>query len=336
MSNPLISVIMPAHNAAPFIGAAIHSVLAQSFAGFELLVVDDASTDETRQVVAAVEDSRIRLFHCERALNAAGARNLALTEARGEIVAFLDADDLAEPERLERQVATLRDTEVVASLIIPIDETGAPHGSNFVSPLLSEEIPATLLFKNCLALSSVAVRRHTLSPFRPELAPAEDYDLWTRLASRARFAIIPQPLTRYRIHAGGVSARQPDAMRTAVAAIHRAQLAALGLIANMEELELHARLASWPLTAARASLLDAQAWLESLLAANAASQSFPNTPFQRVVGRIWHTVCRDSWPLGLFAWTAFFGSPLHRITRFTWRDHWAILRHTLPSSIRHR
>src|SRR5947209_20612745 len=104
MSTPLVSVVMPVHNAAAFVGEAIRSVLAQTVGDFELLLVDDASSDGSAGIIAEFHDPRLRCRRSEVPLNAAGARNLALGEARGEFVAFLDADDLARRERFEIQL----------------------------------------------------------------------------------------------------------------------------------------------------------------------------------------------------------------------------------------
>src|SRR5262245_6254726 len=105
MNTPRVSVIMPVHNAARYVSDAIRSVLAQTMCDFELLIVDDASTDASAEIIATFDDSRIIPLRSERPLNAAGARNLALEKARGESIAFLDADDIAAPRRLEIQLA---------------------------------------------------------------------------------------------------------------------------------------------------------------------------------------------------------------------------------------
>lgn len=306
MSVPLVTVIMPAHNAAPFIGDAIRSVLAQTHRDFELLIINDASTDGTGEVARTIADPRIRIQHTETPLNAAGARNLALENARGDIIAFLDADDIAEPRRIERQLASLRDADIVASLVTSIDEHGRALGPGFVRKRAADEIAPTLLFENCIALSSVTARRSVLENFRPELAPAEDYDLWARLAPKAKFVIIPRRLTRYRTHVGGVSVRQPEQMRTAVAAIHTAQLDRLGV----PFAPIHAQLAAWPLHPTMDHLHEAGRWLLTLRDANERAAIFPSETFRRVIADRWFTVCADSWQLGWPVWHVFHQSPL--------------------------
>jgi glycosyltransferase involved in cell wall biosynthesis len=313
MNTPLVSVIMPVHNAAPFVGAAIRSVLAQTHRDFELLVVDDASSDGSAKIIAAIDDPRIRFRRSPVPLNAAGARNLALSDARGEFVAFLDADDLAEPERFRLQIAALHarpNTGVVASLITSIDESGRSRGLGFVRHREPEEIGAVLLFQNCLALSSVMARRAILKPFVCELAPAEDYDLWVRLAAETEFCILPDPLTQYRTHPGSVSVREAESMVAAVAAIHRAQLARF----EMEMSPIHALLSQWPLDAGRDQLAAAESWLGRLVEANDRLAIYPRQVFRAVVTRRWFEICLDSWQLGWPVWCVFGNSPLASAT----------------------
>ncbi|HSI11613.1 MAG TPA: glycosyltransferase, partial [Chthoniobacter sp.] len=274
MSAPLISVIMPVHNAVRYVAEAIGSVLAQSVRDFELIVVDDASTDGSGEVLAGFRDERIRLRRSDVLLNAAGARNLALAEASGEFVAFLDADDVACQDRFAIQLDLLRsqpELGVVGTLVESIDANGKSRGDGFVRPLSAEDIPVTLLFENCLALSSIMARRAALSAFRADLAPAEDYDLWARLAVATKFTIIPEQLTSYRTHPGGVSFRQAEQMRMAVHRVQTEQLARLGL----ESAPIHSRLAAWPLHPTWDELNAAEAWLCRLIEANARAFIYP-------------------------------------------------------------
>lgn len=109
MIDGLVSIIMPSWNTGRFIGESIQSVLNQTYRNWELIIVDDCSTDHTDEVVASFQDERIRYFHNEHNSGAALTRNYALREARGEWIAFLDSDDLWEPEKLEHQIKFMVD-----------------------------------------------------------------------------------------------------------------------------------------------------------------------------------------------------------------------------------
>jgi glycosyltransferase involved in cell wall biosynthesis len=330
MSAPAVSVIMPVHNAAAYVREAVRSVLEQTFRDLELIAVDDASTDGSGESLRAIGDTRVRVLRSDHPLNAAGARNLALAEAHGEFIAFLDADDIAEPHRLNAQISLLRsrpEISIVASIVTTIDERGTVSGTNFVARP-SHEVPPTLLFENCLALSSVTARRSALKPFRPERAPAEDYDLWMRLGPSAGFEIQPQPLTRYRVNSAGVSARQPEKMREAVAAVHAEMLERLGF---RETAPIHSQLAIWPIDATESQLAQAEAWLLALVAANDRRSLYPPALFRRIVAVRWFRICLDSWLLGWTVWQTYHRSALSRPT--LWQKA-LLLRRLLPQRLR--
>jgi glycosyltransferase involved in cell wall biosynthesis len=330
MKPPLVSVIMPMRNAAPFVGAAIRSLLAQTLEDFEVLVVDAASTDGSAEVISAIDDRRIHYRRSELPLNAAAARNSALKEARGDFIAFLDADDLAEPTRLEVQVAALRarpHTGLTASLITTINEAGNPDGLGFVRPRRPEEIPAVLLFENCLALSSITARRTALLPFRAELDCGEDYDLWVRLAHTTKFFIVPQALTCYRRHGHGTSARKAEVMRSSIAAIQAMRLASL----EMEPAPIHSLLSDWPLDPTADQLNEVEDWLRRLVDANERLAIYPRRVFRAVAAERWFRTCLDSWQLGWPVWRTFHRSPLSAPT-LVQRAH--LFRRLAPSVLR--
>lgn len=128
MIDGLVSIIMPSWNTAALIGESIRSVLAQTYPNWELIIVDDCSTDDTDAVVASFADERIRYIKNERNCGAALTRNLALREARGEWIAFLDSDDLWTPDKLEKQIAFMRENDCPLSYTEyeKIDEEGNP------------------------------------------------------------------------------------------------------------------------------------------------------------------------------------------------------------------
>ena len=126
--NELVSIIMPSYNTAQYITETIESVLNQTYTNWELLIVDDCSTDNTDEVVASFNDSRIKYFHNERNSGAALTRNKAMCEAQGEWIAFLDSDDLWMPEKLDKQIRFMKENGYVLSFTEyeKIDEEDVP------------------------------------------------------------------------------------------------------------------------------------------------------------------------------------------------------------------
>ena len=211
--RPVISVLLPAHNARRYLEEALRSVLAQTFEDFECLVVDDGSTDRTPEVIAryAQADERVRPLWTAH-VGVVEALNAGLREARGEVIARMDADDLCEPGRFERQVAHLRenpDCVLVGSWVRLID----PYGSelNELRPATGhKKIEAQLLEANGWAIihPAVMMRREAVRAaggYRPQYQWSEDIDLFLRLAEIGRLANLPEVLLRYRQHFSSVN-----------------------------------------------------------------------------------------------------------------------------------
>lgn len=218
MTAPRVSVIMPAYNGAAWIGETIQSVLDQSFSDFELVIVDDCSTDTTWDYLKSFSDPRIRCFRAERNGGPVQARNLAFGHARGHYIVGLDQDDLCTPDRFARQVAFLDahpDCALVASacrLLRDGQVTDWP-GLNGLTP---QAIDWLIMLCNPLAWSSVMFRADAarrLNPFeRQEVLYAEDFDLYHRIRAFGSIARIDTPLLIYRCHPGGASKRFEDIM----------------------------------------------------------------------------------------------------------------------------
>jgi GT2 family glycosyltransferase len=218
VSTPRVSVLLTTHNGAATIGASIASIRAQTLTDFELVVVDDASTDATPGLIAALaaEDARIRLLHPGRNLGIVGARNHGFAACRAPLVAALDHDDLSDPERLARQAAYLdANPDVVLAgtgvrILHPdgrLQATDHAPGSGAPSVMRWG-----LLTDNPLTWASVMLRAqavHRLGAFlRPEFEYADDFDLYLRLSRIGAIARLPEVLTTYRWHAGNTTHRR--------------------------------------------------------------------------------------------------------------------------------
>jgi glycosyltransferase involved in cell wall biosynthesis len=211
MADPLVSVVMAAYNGAALIRETIASVLDQTVADFEIVVVDDKSRDDTVAVLDTIRDPRLRVIRAERNGGPAVARTIALSHARGRFIAGLDQDDLCHPERFARQLAYLDahpEVVLVASTIAMFgtDEARTDPYPDLVDP---GQIDWTMLLLNPLAWSTAMMRgeaARALTPFeRDDYRFAEDFDLYHRIRAHGRIGRIAEPLVRYRLHAGGAS-----------------------------------------------------------------------------------------------------------------------------------
>ena len=205
-----VSVIVPTYNRAHVIKEAIVSILSQTFTDFELIVVDNESTDNTEEVIKSYTDHRIRYFKNQNSGVVAVNRNYGINKARGEYIAFCDDDDLWMPEKLERQIEELeKDLEIglVCTNGIKFDENGQ-FGEMMQTELNDSGFTfESLIWGNRIACSSVLVRKEVLNDIgifdeSREIFTAEDYELWLRIARKYRVKYLDIPLIKYRIHSG--------------------------------------------------------------------------------------------------------------------------------------
>ncbi len=218
---PLVSVVIIVYNGEAYVGTAIESVLAQSFADFELIVVDDGSTDGTRAVVARYEalDPRVRVVHRTNG-GLSAARNSGITASQGTWLAFLDCDDWWTPEKLERQVSALRaapDLRWIYSAARIVDETGAPVSE--VPAVHQGDVFDAMIFGNVVAgsASSVMIHRQAMQSagyFDESCRFAEDWECWVRLAAHYPIGAVPN-VDVFLLHRRGSHSKRVLALRDA-------------------------------------------------------------------------------------------------------------------------
>ncbi len=204
--TPRVSVVMAVHNGERFVDDAIASILGQTYDDFELVVVDDGSTDATHRIVEslAAADERIRV-HTQQNVGYAETLNVGWRLARGEYIAVLDADDLAEPGRLARHVAYLDDhpeVGVVGGSLLLVTDDGRPFYVA-VYPASAAEVAEALKTQCALGHTATLMRRSILEElggYRSGVPQAEDYDLWLRVSEHYPIVNLPDIVGRYRIH----------------------------------------------------------------------------------------------------------------------------------------
>lgn len=201
---PRVSVLMTVYNAADYLAIAIDSVLAQSFTNWELVIVDDGSTDASAALVAAYGDPRIAFTRLPANVGRTPALRLAFAAARGELLAVLDADDVAHPARLERQVEFLDrhpDVVLVGTWASYIDATGREF-ARWTPPTRREELREMFGWLNPIVHSSALYRAATaraVGGYPPDLPYAQDGGLWLRLAEQGEVGVIGELLCQQRI-----------------------------------------------------------------------------------------------------------------------------------------
>jgi glycosyltransferase involved in cell wall biosynthesis len=321
---PKVTVLIPVYNRERYVRDAIDSILAQTFTDFELLVIDDGSTDGSQEVVRSYCNPRIRLVCNEINQGIPKTRNTGIRLARGEYLAFLDSDDWAYPERLAKQAAFLDnhpDYAAVSAWTDWMDEEGRPLRGIKRKAVSPEEIAAQRLFRSGLRNSASMARTVVLRNYghQEQYDTSEDFDLWSRIAAKHKLASLPEVLVRCRRHKSRITREQAHRVKGRRLAIYATQLHALGVAFTDTDLERHFLLRSMRkqrFTPDLAYLEWAEAWLLRLREANQHVQSYPEPAFSGVLGRFWLKVCwHASAGLGWTAWQCFWQSPLRKIVR---------------------
>jgi glycosyltransferase involved in cell wall biosynthesis len=334
--NPKVSVIMAAYNAGRFVGDAINSLRQQSFPDFELIVVNDGSSDSTAAIIAghASEDPRIRALDQPNA-GLAGARNSALQLARGAFVAIADADDIQLPDRLR---ILLEKFEADPNLDIcggglESWSGGMEAGTLHLMPLSNPRIRGGMPFESMMFDPTAMYRRTLLAPpicgYNVEFRMAVDYDLWSRLLSRARFANCPQVLTRYRRHSNQVTEIEAKTGRSLAERRRiwtRIYVELFQVKPTEEQLQANEKVATWPSSVKVTERNQIGLWLETLLRANRTTEALPQLEFGEQVGRRWLWTCSHATGDGLKALLAYWRSPLSRLPGATLRSRLGLIR----------
>jgi teichuronic acid biosynthesis glycosyltransferase TuaG len=228
VSTPRISVIVPTNNREALLRETIASILAQDWQDFELIIVDNISTDGTETYVGGIGDPRVRYYRNANGGIPAVSRNLGIRHARGEYVAFCDDDDIWLPVKLSQQFAVV--SRAPEAGLCFTNGIGFRGGEIVISELVAGKKHllrrsfAGLLMENCIPSSSVMVRSSALERTggfdeAPELVAVEDWELWLRIARQFRILFLDQPLVRIRIHES-LTAKPSVTVRRNMIAIH--------------------------------------------------------------------------------------------------------------------
>jgi hypothetical protein len=292
-----ISVILPVYNAEKYVSAAIDSILQQTFTDFELLLINDASTDGSHAILQnyAAQDNRIRLIDNPQNLGLTATLNKAIDLCKGEYIARMDADDLSLPQRLEIQAAFLDanpDIGFCGTWTAIMDAEGQLTGEQWVMQLTPELVHARMYFHNCLVHTSVMLRRQyaQLKYDAANYPIQEDYEFWTRLVKITKGAVIPQMLTYYRIHTESITASKQERARQFTHRIVLRELEGLGLQPSPQEFDLHLSIGNQAISPDEAFVQAAHDWLLKLWQAFArhhAVQTALQQAMRQLLGKFW-------------------------------------------------
>lgn len=285
MAAPRVSVLLSVHNGEPYLAEALASLREQTLGDYELVAVDDASTDGSRNMLKGFAGGTVRVIVNPVRLGLTKSLNVGLAACGGEFIARMDADDTIAADRLERQVAFLDanpEVGVVGSWMV-CEENGVLR--EWKAPLDHEGIVCELPFRSPLAhptamLRHAVIREHGIG-YDESYTCSQDYDLWRRLSTVTRLANLDAFLLRYRVHGKSVSCASGNEQQRHARRVRDSLLAELG-IHGKTECERHDRVANLA-CAGREEFLAAVDWLEALNRRNCQRDYFPRAHFARVV-----------------------------------------------------
>jgi glycosyltransferase involved in cell wall biosynthesis len=323
VQSPAVTVLMPIYNGAHFLREAIESILCQSFADFEFLIIDDGSTDESMAIVRSYTDHRIRLESNGTNMGLVETLNRGMRLARGRYIARMDSDDISHPERLAQQTSFM-DQHI--EVVVCGGWIKAFGSQRFVKkyPLTDDGIRTHLLFENALAHPSVMMRRDLFLSehlfYDANYARAEDYELWTRVPGCYKLANLGRILLFYRRHAEQVSAEFFSVQSAVTSAIRKKQLERLGIELTVETLDLHVKISRKKPEISILFLERAASWLLALQEKKFQLEHIDSVGFTEIAGRYWWETCFHATSLGFRAWNTYFGSELSRRAKITTTD----------------
>jgi hypothetical protein len=295
VKQPTVTVLLPAYNAETWLREAVDSVLHQSFADFELLIIDDGSTDRTERLLGEYSDSRIRVVRHERNRGLIPSLNHGFELARGRLVARMDADDVAQRRRLGLQVAFMDANPEVGICGTWFRLRRGWRRITVRPPTNHDEIAARLFFRSAFGHPTVMLRREFLEKtglrYDPQALHAEDYDLWVRARGLTRLANLAQALLDYRVHDNQISLQQLQPQSESAARIRLQQLALMQPGASAEEKRLHLRVCEPQLSSSSADLIAARSWLDLLEETNCRDGMFHPGGFADALANSWFYCC---------------------------------------------
>jgi glycosyltransferase involved in cell wall biosynthesis len=313
LNAPRVSVILPVYNAQEFLRESVESVLAQSFRDFELIILNDGSSDGSDGIIRGFRDERIVYRRAEHNRGLIRTLNEGLAMARGEYVARMDADDISLPDRLMRQVQHLDAHPRVAALGTWFWQMRGKSRRLIQTSVGSGRVKAELMFRSALAHPTVMMRRSVLSErglkYDDNFPHAEDFELWTRLAEIALLDNLPEPLLFYRVHAAQVSSVQRENKNRTRCAILSRQLMRMGVPPDQIRPELHDAIATGRGAGDDGFLEEAERWLIYLGDVNRKTHYCSAQDFRECSHALWAGLCANS-GRGWKAWKLYRESGL--------------------------
>lgn len=305
---PKVTVLMTVYNGMPFLPDAVQCMLGQSYRDFKLLIIDDASTDGSRDWLQSVTDRRVHWMSNESNMGLASSLNRGLDLCDSDYILRMDCDDLCDRRRIEWQVEFMEAHPRLGMSGTWLKTFGVFRERERLryAPDMAQ-IRANMLFGSPVAHATLIFRRASVETchlrYDPVFTKTEDFDLCVRAAEHMEIGNLCAYTYLYRRHEGCATRRGEEEMFRQVRAIVRRQVEAIGLSPDEQGLDLHCRAALGRRLNSMEEVDTADAWLSELLTVGVASGRYDEAPLRRSIGRAWFLLCKNSTTLtpGMFS-----------------------------------
>jgi len=293
--SPIVSVVFPIYNSALHLRKSIESLLSQTYKNFEIIAINDGSTDTSRDILLSYKDQRIKYFEHMQNQGLVATLNEGFALTKGKYIARMDPDDYCQKDRLEKQVKYLDGHPDISILGSWIQNFGL-YTYLWRVHQTSKFITTKLLFETSVAHPSVMMRRESVLAtgikFEEKYHGAEDFMFWSKLSEGGlKFANIPQALLNYRTHPSQVGEAEKSRQQRSSLLVRLYNIHRLGLKPTSTEKEVHQKLSSWiPLTGLK-EIVATGRWLRKILDANKRRRVYDSDALSTIVGEKWTIIC---------------------------------------------
>lgn len=316
MSNSLstpITVLLPVYNASAFLKEAIESILNQTFRDFELLIINDGSTDDSENIILRFGDPRIRYIKNEKNLRLIATLNKGIELSSGKYIARMDADDISLPERLQIQYDFMEQNPEVALCGSWYEAIGSRERLvKYVSG--HQPIMLKMLYQCHLCHPSVMIRKRSLDNFSPKFESsflhAEDYEFFTRIGETYQLDNIQRVLLKYRLHESSVSISNKQIQDDNSIRVKQHLFQKIGLNVSKEELEIFRKISEHNYERTKPFLEQSKQLLENMIEANETSQFFEPQFLRKSLSAFWFHTCYNATNLGWHSLRTYYQSSL--------------------------
>ena len=308
---------MPLFNTQQFVSQSIQSILMQDFKDFELIIVDDASTDGSAEIASSFDDTRITILKNNQNLGVAACRNIGLSRSVGAYIAPFDSDDVALPGKLTRQVRFLESYPgfgLVGSWVRMIDNEGRLLKKKWKLQAKANSIPSILLFRNYFCHSSVIYRRKAIpnEGYSNNLNIGEDYKMWIEIARKWKVWNLQEYLLHYRVHSDSITRKDHISVSLYDHKIYKENFELLGIALTRQQLNLLTFMKDQDAIENKETLIEIESFLLHIIKKNAERNLFDQKELVKVVFNRWLKVLHKTRGSNLAMPALFLKSPLLR------------------------